>query len=626
MSRYVGPQILLEVVLGPKVLVTGELLTPLDFVLSKKRELSGDLACFVVFVGRQRISTRLRCVVHSDEFRASGVQKPFRTTVILPDAPFVPVKVEFSWEVCVEDLLHRTPSGECELFSSKIRSASFQITNTLLPARNSTQNMQYMTTALAPREGAEGCNDNVFFKDTNKSSYMEITVQLTETASDKSAISTKAFLKSKEVQLVLCSFTEHGEPIEWKDTVCQDRTQPLIVQERKAGAGVSFRSPKRPYLRLLGSYEEEEEEENRATSAHGWIRFRVEEISKGAWWCIKVQGTGKLAGVKAAYSEKFRVRSKEPSPKRKRESDSAAKAFFPEKSKKKQKIVTPELNATTVVSASRLNPSRPGKSRSYVEFAGDEVQDLGSDTSWGSPPAKRRKSTAAPAKKRNSTSLPAKRRRSTAAPAEKKKSASAHLVSPFVSANETTKSLVVDPSSEFTDFPVSAFTLPESTTSMLTNLPTNLPTFPPAFPQSIQRTLSSPATLQNNNTGVCFIEQRLVKPTVTTSLPVNPTGFKLIAPAPLPARKPQSGPKSKPMPKKISASVASVTPPPTYNRPYFQPENVYNFEGHLVEKLTLEDGKNTAIMNQQFYAFDARDAASANLEDLQELRNLGFGT
>ena len=71
--------------------------------------------------------------------------------------------------------------------------------------------MQYMTTALAPREGAEGCNDNVFFKDTNKSSYMEITVQLTETASDKSAISTKAFLKSKEVQLVLCSFTEHGE-------------------------------------------------------------------------------------------------------------------------------------------------------------------------------------------------------------------------------------------------------------------------------------------------------------------------------------------------------------------------------------------------------------------------------
>ena len=121
MSRYVGPQILLEVVLGPKVLVTGELLTPLDFVLSKKRELSGDLACFVVFVGRQRISTRLRCVVHSDELRASGVQKPFRTTVILPDAPFVPVKVEFSWEVCVDDLLHRTPSGECELFSSKIR-------------------------------------------------------------------------------------------------------------------------------------------------------------------------------------------------------------------------------------------------------------------------------------------------------------------------------------------------------------------------------------------------------------------------------------------------------------------------------------------------------------------------
>ena len=80
------------------------------------------------------------------------------------------------------------------------------------------------------------------------------------------------------------------------------------------------------------------------------------------------------------------------------------------------------------------------------------------------------------------------------------------------------------------------------------------------------------------------------------------------------------------MPKKISASVASVTPPPTYNRPYFQPENVYNFEGHLVEKLTLEDGKNTAIMKQQFYSFDARDAASANLEDLQELRNLGFGT
>ena len=113
--------------------------------------------------------------------------------------------------------------------------------------------------------------------------------------------------------------------------MCQDRTKPLIVQERKAGAGVSFRSPKRPYLRLLGSYEEEEEEEeNSATSAHGWIRFRVEEISKGAWWCIKVQGTGKLAGVKAAYSEKFRVRSKEPSPKRKRESDSAAKAFFPE--------------------------------------------------------------------------------------------------------------------------------------------------------------------------------------------------------------------------------------------------------------------------------------------------------
>lgn len=84
------------------------------------------------------------------------------------------------------------------------------------------------------------------------------------------------------------------QPEEWKDTQDQARTAPLVVSESTCNnsAGGS-RGKGRPYIRLLGFSDEENNDNDDETSSSGWIRFRIEEISKGNWWCLKVQGTGK---------------------------------------------------------------------------------------------------------------------------------------------------------------------------------------------------------------------------------------------------------------------------------------------------------------------------------------------
>lgn len=60
----------------------------------------------------------------------------------------------------------------------------------------------------APREGVEGKDDNIFFKDTNKASYMEMTVKLT---GGVEKVGGGKFLESGMVKLVLCNLNEFGE-------------------------------------------------------------------------------------------------------------------------------------------------------------------------------------------------------------------------------------------------------------------------------------------------------------------------------------------------------------------------------------------------------------------------------
>ncbi|GMH72393.1 hypothetical protein TL16_g05904 [Triparma laevis f. inornata] len=584
---------------------------PLSFVLAKLSPKPVGLALFAVFRGQGSSSVRKKCRVKCDGFDKTRVGEEVKAEVKVPAGVERASKVVFSWEACDGG---GTPSGGAKDFTVNLSRNSFNIVRTRLPGRNSTQQMQFMYEIGAPREGVEGKDDNIFFKDTNKASYMEITVKLT---GGVEKVGGGKFLESGMVKLVLCNLNEFGEPEEWKDTQDQARTAPLVVSESTCNnSGGGSRGKGRPYIRMLGFSDEENNDNDDETSSSGWIRFRIEEISKGNWWCLKVQGTGKLAGVKAAYSERFRVRSKEPSPRRGSGGGNGGGGvkenpnrtfFFNEKKmslKEQQKttqIITPELTSLASskkeprakAPASRRMPSRQGKKRGY-----EKAEDEGEGEGGGGGGATVLKNP----KRKKTKSL-----------------------------------LVVDTAPELSHHPTSAFSLGQSPAGMKGMAM-------PAVPQSIQRTLSSPAMMQNEKSdGVSFIrEEEFIPMLPSRSEPfLSFMSMSRITPMPRVTTEVAEGlrftvggkAKAKPMPrlrKKSApvaiASIASVTPPNCGRGFTFQAREVFS----PATCSLVEDKFCIALMEGEFGAFepamnkkDAAEILDMNLVPLGEL-NLGW--